>query len=400
MDFGFSPSEEALRQEIRQFMEKELPPGWIGFRGGEGLADDEGWELAKVITKKLAARHWLTMAWPREYGGLGASHMERLIYQEEAAYHGVPGADMGVGGVSWIGPTLIMLGTEEQKRQHLPGISSGEVFWCTGYSEPDAGSDMAALQVRAVEDGDDFVVNGQKVWTSAAHCAQWCWLAVRTDPSVLKHKGISILMVDMSTPGITVRPLMQASGHAGFCEVFYDDVRVPKANLVGEKNRGWYHLMVSLAFERTAGVGYVARARRLTDELVKFAKETEHNGGPLGKDPLVRHKLAELAVECQVGRMFGYRIGWMLESDLIPVYESSAAKNFGAELVQRVVRTGMEMMGPYAQLERGSKWARLQGAIEGEYLASLGVTIEAGTSEINRNIIAERGLGLPREPRG
>lgn len=396
MEFSLNPSEAALKQEICQFLRQELPPGWIGVSGGEGLAGEDEWELAKVMTKKLAARHWLTMAWPKEYGGLGASHVEHLIYQEEVAYHGVPGADMGVGGVSWIGPTLILFGSEAQKRQHLSGISSGKVFWCTGYSEPNAGSDLASLQIRAVEDGGDFVVNGQKVWTSAAHRAQWCWLAVRTDPSAPKHKGISILMVDMSTPGITVRPLTQASGVAGFSEVFYKDVRIPKANLVGDKNRGWDYLWVSLSFERTLGVNYAAMGRRLIDELVKFAKETKHRGQPLSQDPLIRNRLAELALECQVGRLLGYRIAWMLEHNLIPLWESSAVKNFSAELFQRVACTGMGILGRYGLLEPGSRWAPLRGAVEGAYLTSLGATIAAGTAEINRNIIAQRGLGLPR----
>ncbi|MFQ5925095.1 MAG: acyl-CoA dehydrogenase family protein [Dehalococcoidia bacterium] len=393
MDFGFTAEEEAFRQEIRQFLKEELPPDWEGFE--EDYAP-ENFEFTKQIVKKLGAKGWLTLAWPKEYGGLGRPPLEQLIYKEEMAYHRVPGIDMGIGGITWIGPTLMLLGTEEQKREHLPKLAAGERWWCTAYSEPNAGSDMAAVMCRAVADGDDYIINGQKVWTSAAHIADWCWLMARTGPEEPKHKGISLLLVDMKTPGITVRPLVNMAGHHHFNEIFFDDVRVPKSNLVGEENRGWYHIVISLDFERTAGVMMAGAARRTLKDVVGFVKETKCNGEPLARDPAIRQKLAELAIEVEVARMMSYRVVWMQAKGIIPNYEASMIKVFASEAMQHVARVGTQIMGLYGQLEMASKWAPLKGRMENTYLGSVGMLIAAGTSEIQRSIIAIRGLGLPR----
>lgn len=393
MDFGFTPEEEAFRQEIRQFLKEELPPHWEGF---ENEFDSENFEFTKQIVKKLGAKGWLALAWPKEYGGLARPAIEQLIFKEEMSYHRVPGIDMGVGGITWIGPTLMLLGTEEQKREHLPKIAAGEKWWCTAYSEPNAGSDMAAVMCRAVAHGDEYTINGQKVWTSAAHVADWCWLTARTGPEEPKHKGISLFLVDMKTPGITVRPLINMAGHHRFNEIFFDDVRVPKSNLVGEENRGWYHTMVSLDFERTAGVMMAGAAKRTLEDLVGFVKETKRNGEPLARDPANRQKLAELAIEVEVARMMSYRVVWMQAKGIIPNYEASMIKVFASEAMQRVAHVGTQIMGLYGQLEMGSKWAPLKGRMENAYLGSVGMLIAAGTSEIQRSIIAIRGLGLPR----
>lgn len=397
MDFGFSEKEQALKRELDSFVKTEFPPGWIGYGPWEEYATEEGWEVTRQTARKLAGRGWLTMSWPKEHGGLGASNVEQLIYRETMAYHRVPGVDMGVGGVGWVGPTLMVLGTEEQKREHLPGIAQGERFWCTGYSEPEAGSDLGGLQCRAVEDGDDFVVNGQKVWTTAAQRADWCWLAVRTDPKAPKHKGISVLLVGMRSPGVSVRPLANIGGIEENCEVFFDDVRVPKSDLVGEKNRGWQHIMMALDFERGSAMEWLGRARRMVDELVEYARDVNYKGQKLGKEPLVRHRLADLATSCEVGRTICYRLAWMLDRGIIANYEASMAKNFSAELAQLVANTATLMLGLYAQLQPGSKWTRLGGYMTREYCCSPGWTLGGGASEINRNIIATRGLGLPRE---
>ncbi|MCJ7521214.1 MAG: acyl-CoA dehydrogenase family protein, partial [Dehalococcoidia bacterium] len=212
MNFEFSDKEKALRKEFKEFADKELPPGWVLGGYAEEYCTDYNWEVTQRISKKLSQKGWLTMAWPREYGGQEAAHSEYLLYREEMTYHMVPGTDMGVGGVSWIGQSLIIFGSDEQKKIHLPGIAAGETYWCTGYSEPESGSDLASLKCRAVRKGDEFVVNGQKVWTSAAHRAAWCWLAVRTDPEAPKHKGISLFLVDLKTPGVTVNPLINLAG--------------------------------------------------------------------------------------------------------------------------------------------------------------------------------------------
>ncbi len=402
MDFAFTPEQEAFRQEIRQWIKENLPPDWGGDESYFGAKDPlelskKVHEFSKEIAKKLGEKGWLAAAWPKEYGGLGLTPIEQLIYKEEMVYHQVPGIDMGVGGITWIGPALMIFGTEEQKKEHLPPLARGERWWCTGYSEPEAGSDMANVHCRAVLHGDEYIINGQKLWTSGGDISEyWQWMIVRTGPEEPKHRGISILIVDMKTPGITIRPLINMAGVHDQNEVFYDDVHVPRRNLVGEENRGWYHIMISLDFERTAGVVRASDVRRTVDELIKFAKEAKINGKPLAKDPLVRHKLAGLAVETEVGRMLAYRVVWMQTKGLIPNYEASMIKVYASELFQRVAHIGTQIMGLYGQLEIGSKWAPLKGAIEDAYLSTVGRTIAAGTSEIQRNIIATRGLGLPR----
>ncbi|MDY6916773.1 MAG: acyl-CoA dehydrogenase family protein [Chloroflexota bacterium] len=394
MDFQFTPEEEAFRQEVRDFVKAEMPPGYSAT--GEGSYDPHTHELAKTMAKKLGERRWLAMNWPEQYGGMGASPIMHMIYKEEMAYHGVPGTDMGMGGISWVGPTVLILGTDEQKREHLPPLAAGDRFWCTMYSEPEAGSDMAALKCRAVRRGDEYVVNGQKVWTSAAHIADWAWLLARTDPDAPKHKGISLILVDMKSPGITVRPLVNMAGHHYFNEVFFDDVHVPAANLIGEENRGWYHSMVALSFERTAGVSMAAAARRGLEELIEFAKTTVVNGEPLAKNMSIRHQLAQLVTEVEAARVLGYRIVWLQCKGELPGVEGPIVKVLGSEILQSLGKVGTEMMGLYAQLMPGCKRAPLQGRVSEMWLGANDMIIAAGTNEIQRNIIAQRGLGMPR----
>jgi alkylation response protein AidB-like acyl-CoA dehydrogenase len=392
MDFRFSPDEEAFREEVRTLLREELPSSWDGT--GQYGEDGEGastWELNRRITKRLAERTWLAMAWPKEYGGLGASHMQQLIYNEEMSYHGSPGG--GGMGVAWVGPAIMLYGTEEQKQRFLPKITSGEDIWCTLYSEPGAGSDLAALQTRAVQDGDDFVINGQKIWTSVAQRSNWGWLAARTDPEAPKHKGISTFVVPMDAPGITIRPLINMAGQAGFNEVFFDNVRIPKEYLVGELNRGWYHVAVALDFERS-GIQSYAGSRRTLERLYEFAREQPET---LRRKPQMRWRLADRAVELTAGTYIAYRIPWMQSRGLIPNHEASISKLYGSELVQRVAHTGVQLFGLFGGLEPGSEWAPLKGRLERQYLSAVASTIAAGTSEVQRSIVATRGLGLPRE---
>ena len=311
------------------------------------------------------------------------------------AYNMIPGTDMGVGGVSWIGQSLILFGTEEQKKTHLPGIANGETYWCTGYSEPESGSDLASLKCRAVRKGDEYIINGQKVWTSAAHRASWCWLGVRTDIDAPKHKGISVFLVDMRTPGLTVNPLINLADCPENSEMFFDDVHVPADSMVGEENHGWKVIMTALSFERTAAIDFLGHNRRLLDELVKYCKETRRNGSPLARDAIVRHKLAQFAIDCEVGRLMCYNIAAMEDKGLLPDYQASMAKNFCAELSQRLSNAALGIMGLYGQLASVQE-APLRGMAQTVYLFSVGDTIGAGTSEINRTVIATRGLGLPR----
>jgi alkylation response protein AidB-like acyl-CoA dehydrogenase len=390
MDFRFTPEEEAFRQEVRKFLDRELPPNWeerFDTETEEGFGGFS--EFSRAFQRKLAERRWLALPWPPEYGGLGATIMQQVIYNEEMAYRRAPtGFNMGV---AWVGPALMLYGTEEQKRRFLPKIASGEEIWCTLYSEPGAGSDLAALQTRAVLEGDYWVINGQKIWTSQAHQAHWGWLAARTDPDAPKHKGISTFVVPMDAPGITIQPLINMAGQHGFNQVFFDNVRIPRDYLVGEVNRGWYQVAVALDFERSSISG-VARAQRFFDDLVQFAREEK----VAADRPQVRARLAEMGIEVEVGRYLSYRVASLQQAGKIPNYEASVAKLYASELDQRLARTGMDLMGLYGQLHPKSKWARLKGRVERHYLVTVASTIGGGTSEIMRNVIAGRGLGLPR----
>jgi alkylation response protein AidB-like acyl-CoA dehydrogenase len=399
MDFKFGEKEEALRREIREFVKEELPPDWFSVMMEEE-SRDEDWEFAMSIAKKLSKRGWLTMAWPKEYGGQGASLWEQLVYGEEVGYWGIPGTSMGISGVAWVGPALMLFGTEEQKRKYLPLIASGEPdgVWCTGYSEPNAGSDFANLQTRAVREGEEYVINGQKIWTSAAHRARWCWLAARTDPTATKkHRGISLFIVDMKSPGVTVRPLLNYAGVHIFNEVFLDGVRIPASNLVGEENRGWYQLMQALAFERgSVGAGLYGATKRILEELIKYAKETQYEGKLLSQNPLVRQRLADRAVEVETLKMMAYQTTWKMSQGAIPVYESGRDKVYGDQVLERIAITGTQILGAYSQVDPNSKWAKIKGSIERLYSFFPGLKIAAGTDEIAKSIVGQFGLGLPR----
>ena len=390
MDFRFTAEEEGFREEVRELLREELPADWegAGFYGGEG--DESTRELGHRFTKKLAERKWLAMAWPEEYGGLDAPHMQQLIYNEEMSYRGAPGSFSM--GVAWVGPAIMLYGTDEQKERYLPRITSAEDVWCTLYSEPEAGSDLASLQTRAVQDGDDFVINGQKIWTSGAERSNWGWLAARTDPEAPKHKGISTFVVPMDAPGISTRPLINMAGQAGFSEVFFDNVRIPKENLVGELNRGWYQVAVALDFERS-GIQAYAGGRRTLERLVDFVQEQSE---AVRHNPQARMRLADRAIELAAGTSIAYRIPWMQSKGIIPNYEASISKLYGSEFGQRLALTGIQLLGLYGGLEPGSKWTPLKGRLERGYLQAVSSTIAAGTSEVQRSIIATRGLGLPR----
>ncbi|MCH8950011.1 MAG: acyl-CoA dehydrogenase [Chloroflexi bacterium] len=390
MNFTFTAEQEALRGEIRTFLKEKLPPDWIG---AENAIDEEAFEFGREFLKQLAPKKWIAPAWPVEYGGLGLSLWEQVVFSEEMAYHRAP--VINLPAVGYLGPTIMMYGSDEQKKQHLGGITSGEVQWCQGYSEPESGSDLASLQTRAVQDGDDFVINGQKIWTSQAHYADWIFLLARTDPDAPKHKGISYFLLDMKSPGVTVRPLINMAGNSSFNEIFFENVRVPRSGLLGELNRGWYLATTTLDFERSSVSGFAA-SRRALDDLVAFANETEIDGKPIMEMPLIRHKLADLWLELNILRYLSYRVVSLQDSGQVPNYESSIVKVFNSEYSQRLANAGLHILGLHGQLQQDSPYARMHGRFERSYVASVGATIAAGTSEILRTIIATRGLGLPR----
>jgi alkylation response protein AidB-like acyl-CoA dehydrogenase len=393
MDFRFTPEEESFRQEVREFLRQEVPPDWEGVFLEE---TEKEWKQGRAFVKKLSQKGWVAPAWPKEYGGMEASPALQLVYNEEMGYHRAPIGSV-IQAVGYIGPAILFFGTEEQKKQHLPPITAGDVVWTQGFSEPEAGSDLASLKTRAVKDGDDWVINGDKIWTSNAHRSEWCILLARTDPAAPKHKGISFFLVDMETPGITVQPIINMANVHSFNQVFFEDVRVPKSALLGQENQGWYIGAMTLDFERSSLVAAaVSMAKRSLDDLVGYCRETKVNGRSLLDKPLVRHKLAEIAIEIEVGKYMVYRVVSQQARKEPGSIEAAVCKLYNTEMDVRLANTGIEILGLYGQLHKDSKWSRLMGRFQKSYLYAIAMMVGGGSSEIQRNIIAMRGLGLPR----
>ncbi len=381
MEFRFTAEQEAFRADIRGFLDQELatPEGQPTRQDG----------FSQEFSKKLAERGWLGVAWPKEYGGRGLGIIEQLIFREELISAEAP-IGYHMTAERQVGPTLLLHGTEEQRGDMIPRILNADVSFALGLSEPGAGSDLAAVATRAVRDGDEYIVNGQKIWTSIAHRADMIWLVVRTNAAAPKHKGISLLMVDLDSPGITVRPLVNMADQHGFNEVFFEDVRVPVSRRVGEEDRGWYLLAEHLDFERS-GIERIVTARKLFEEVLSYVRNlpTESEGRKRA-----RRLLPDLALELEIGRLLAYRVAWLQSQQLVPNYESSMSKLFGTEWQQRMARAAIQIAGIEAGAIRGDD--PFMQRVQRQYLNSVSMTIAGGTSEIQRNIIAQRGLGLPR----
>lgn len=398
MDWHDSPEQAAFRTAVRSLIEQRLPRRYKDFARSGGPGERQ-WEndrkSADPVAKQaaidwhaaLAERGWVAPHWPKEYGGGGMSAMEQSILNQEFANAGAPA--VGGSGVAMLGPTLILHGNEDQRKKYLPPILAGEATWAQGYSEPGAGSDLASLQTRAVRDGDEFVVNGQKIWTSAAHTADAIFALVRTDPQAPKHRGISFLLIDdIKSPGISIRPLVDMNGRHYFNEVFFEDVRVPAANLVGEENRGWYVAMTLLDFERS-NIGGAIGARRTLRRMLDIVQADPVLARRLDASTL-RHEVAQRFIEAEIMYQFSMRIISMQNKGQLPNDEASMAKLYNSELSQRVAQTCMQVMGLRGQPTEGEEsFARM-------YLGMVPATIRGGTSEVQRNVIATRGLGLPR----
>ena len=392
MDFNYSSEDEAFRAEFRAWLEKNRQYA-IPLR--EALADeaDGDWDARLRWHRKLNEGGWIGLNWPKEYGGRGATLMQNLIYEQELERAGTIVPFVGFG-VSLLGPTLIHWGTEEHKRRHVPKILTAEEIWCQGYSEPNSGSDLASVKTRAVEDGDYFIVNGSKIWTSAAHHADWIFLLTRTDTEAPKHKGITYLLVDMKTPGVEVRPLVQMTGARGFNQVFFEDVRVPKTNIVGQKNQGWHVAITTLMFERSGN--HDRGMMRQVRELTALAKRLVRNGQSAWDDTGVRQRIAQFAMEVEAIKYTAFRNLTRQLKGLPPGPEGSLMKLCATELGLRMAMFAMELLGPYSQLESGAVFAIDHGVWSHRMLAARGPTIYAGTNQIQHNIIGERVLGLPK----
>jgi len=393
MDLNFSQEEEAFRQQVRSWLRANVPRNKpMTSREGD---DDKTWlENAKSWQRKLFESGYVALAWPKEYGGQALDPVRQSILNDEMVQARAPQL-VGLMGLGLLGPTLISWGTEEQKRRYLPKILTAEEIWCQGYSEPGAGSDLASLRTRAEIVGDEFVVNGQKIWTSGAQYADMIFCLVRTDSDAPKHRGISYILIDMHSPGITIRPLVQMTGERGFNEVFFDNVRVPRKNLVGKLNEGWMVANSTLLHERSV-LGAATGSQQLFNRLLELARTIKRNGHPLTQDPVIRQRLADLEIRVEAMRFHCYRQLTDQIHGRPPGMESMVNKLVGTELNHDIATAAMELMGDYSMLARKQEAVLDRGFWPYEWMFSLGLVIGGGTSHIQKNIIAERGLKMPK----
>jgi alkylation response protein AidB-like acyl-CoA dehydrogenase len=397
MDLSFTPEHEAFRKKVRAWLKANVPHREQDAPLVES-GDTERIARLKEWQRKLYDAGYLAMGWPKEYGGHAADVVQQTIVNEELILARAPSI-VGMLGVQMVGPTLIQHGTEEQKRRYLPRILAAEEIWCQGYSEPGAGSDLASLKTRAELVGDEFIVNGQKVWTSNAQFSDWMFCLVRTDAAAPKHKGISYILIDMKTPGITVRPLVQMTGDPGFNEVFFEDVRVPRRNLVGELNQGWAVANATLAHERNM-LGATTRTQQLFNHLLRVAQQHDRYGKPASEDPVVRQRLADLMIRVEAMKYHSFRQLTDNIKGRSPGIGASINKLVSTELNHDLCATAIEILGSFGPLARDSKHVADRGVWPFEFMFTLGLVIGGGTSQIQKNIISERGLGMPREPKG
>ena len=393
MDLNLTAEEKQFRDELRAWLEANVPKDWGEWRE---KPIEESFPYLRSWQRKLYEGGWAAVSWPKEYGGRSASLMLQTIFWEEMARVEAPPMANSLG-LGLIGPTIITYGTDDQKKRYIPKILSAEEIWCQGFSEPNAGSDLASLQTEARLDGDHYVVNGQKVWTSYGWVGDWCELVVRTDSNVPKHKGLTVLLIDMKSPGVEVRPLRQMTGESEFGEIFFRDVRVPKENVLGKLNDGWNVAMSTLMHERGSfGARLHLIFRRNIGRLIELARTLQRNGHAAAQDPLIRQKLAQCYAEIEIMRLNQMRAFSRITATGVPGPEGSIQKIFWSELNQRVQQIAQELLGPYGQLQAGDPLAPDKGIWSYGYLRARGNTIEAGTSEVQRNIIGHFVLGLPR----
>jgi alkylation response protein AidB-like acyl-CoA dehydrogenase len=393
MDLNLTREELAFRDEFRAWLVANVPKDWSSWRE---KPLEQSFPYLRAWQRKLHEGRWAAVSWPKEYGGRSASLMQQAIFWEEMARVEAPPMANALG-LGLIGPTIIAYGTEAQKKRFIPKILSAEEIWCQGFSEPNAGSDLASLQTEARLDGDHYTVNGQKVWTSYGWVGDWCELVVRTDREAAKHKRLTVLLVNMKSAGVEVRPLRQMTGESEFNELFFRDVRVPVENVLGKVNDGWNVAVSTLMYERGS---YGARLhlifRRNISRLIQIARVTPRNGRTAADDPLIRQKLAQCFAEIEIMRLNQLRAFSRITATGVPGPEGSIQKIFWSELNQRVQQLAQEIMGPYGQLLATDPQAIDKGVWSYGYLRTRGNTIEAGTSEVQRNIIGNFVLGLPR----
>jgi alkylation response protein AidB-like acyl-CoA dehydrogenase len=397
LDLTLNPEQEAFRTRVRGWLKANIPSEWRSrMAASADVPRPEAYDLLRRWQRKLYEAGFVGLTWPSEYGGQGLTFLEEMILHQEMALAKAPPI-LNILGVGMAGPTIVAYGTEAQKQRYPAKILSCEEIWCQGYSEPNAGSDLASLQTRAVKDGEHWVINGQKVWTSLAHVADWMMLLARTDPEAPRHKGITYFLLDMHAPGVTVRPLRQITGDPEFNEVFFDNVRVHESQILGGLNNGWQVGLTTLMYERLAlGFGLQVRLRIALDGLVELARRMEKDGRVITKDPVMRQKIAQLWIETECLKYTGARAITRLLRGEMPGPEASTGKMIWVDTHQRLQELAMEIQGPYSQLTRGSDWSVEGGLWHYTFLRSRANSIEGGTTEVQKNIIGERVLGLPK----
>jgi 3-oxocholest-4-en-26-oyl-CoA dehydrogenase alpha subunit len=394
MDFQYSKETIKIREEVRAFFDKEWPAENRNWRGWEQPTDDEFVKKAQVLTDKLAAKGWLAWSFPKEYGGHGRPLEEHyIIHQELLRAHG---PNLKFGCCVLLGPIILKFGTEEQKKRFGTMLAQGKMDLCLGYTEPNAGSDLASLTLRAVREGDNYIINGQKIYTTNAHIVSHCFLLARTDPKLPKHKGLSLFVVDMKTPGISIRPI-HCLGDVRTNETFWDNVKVPVADRLGDENMGWKYVTAALDSERI-WVYNTTWVRTLYDDLVGYLKTAEHDGWKPREDPFIRNKMAQINIELEVCQILEYNMVYMMSHGKMPYAEASMLKVHATEMYQRMTDIMTQALGLYAQLQRGEPGAAVEGNLLDQHESSIGATFLGGASAIQRTIIANAGLQLPPAP--
>ena len=392
MDFSLTPEQQQVERDIYEYLEKLITPEVKAelLISHEGGGPDTHPHFTNAI-RQLGKDGWLGIGWPKEYGGQGRNAIEQYLFFDAVwGYHCLP---IPMLALNTVGPAIMRHGTDEQKNRFLPKILKGELNISIGYTEPDAGSDLASLRTKAEKDGDHYVINGNKIFTSMAQFCDYLWLAARTDPEAPKHKGISIFMIDINTPGITVDPLMTMGGLMSTF-TYYDNVRVPRSCLIGEENKGWNYINSQLAHERLM-LGAHSRMQRAIEEATAWTKEHQFDGKPVIEQPWVKNKLAELSVDTEVLRLFNFYVAWQLTQGVEPFADASMTKIFGTELMQKVNGTITQIMGNYGGLQPGCDLAPGEGRIQREFLSMRNITFGGGANEILRDVVAIFGLGMP-----
>jgi alkylation response protein AidB-like acyl-CoA dehydrogenase len=388
MQFALTPEQQQLDKDVREYLKRTMPPGledeWETNFEGDG-------PINRQYLRQLGADGWLGIGWPKEYGGQNRSPIDQYIFYDIAyGYHGIRVPMMALNSIA---PVIMRVGTPEQKKRFLPPILNGEIYIALGYTEPEAGSDLASLKTTAVRDGDDYIINGQKVFTSLAEFSDYIWLAARTNREVPKHKGISIFMIDKRTPGVTVLPLLTMANKT--TSTFYDNVRVPKECLIGEENKGWQYIHQALAGERVAFVPHSAPLRIL-DDIKQWIKEHRSHISD-GAYCVIKNNLAEMAIEAEIVRLFNFRVAWLLSKGRMSDAESSMTKVFSIEHILRLLHSTLDIMGLYGQLQPGSKYVPFKGRLENLLRVNIHLLFGGGANDVLRDVVAmSKGLGSSR----